>query len=263
MTTLSNSQWEQYNQDGYLKLGKLFDAQGLKELQDRIDQIMLGTADVNYEQLLMQLDSETGNYEDAGVQSPGHKGSTLNYRKIQNLEFDPVFLAAMQLPIFEDICKRVYGEGTPISSFRAMFMNKPANRGTFLPFHQDRWTNLDRDPLVTIWIAMDPATIENGCVQVVPGTHHKLLNPEHPSGFLTEEMTAQYCPEDKRVFLELEPGEVVLLHNWLLHGSDRNNSSQSRRAFSICYMEAATNNFAYPIIFGENAMTPQSLVDRV
>ena len=32
---------------------------------------------------------------------------------------------------------------------RAMFMNKPANKGTFLPWHQDRWTALDRDPQIT------------------------------------------------------------------------------------------------------------------
>lgn len=46
---------------------------------------MLGTAEVDYNQLLMQMDSTSGKYEDAGEQSKGHKGASLDYRKIQNL----------------------------------------------------------------------------------------------------------------------------------------------------------------------------------
>jgi len=87
------------------------------------------------------------------------------------LEFDPLFLEFMQRPIFREISARVYGVDTPITAFRAMFMNKPSHKGTFLPFHQDRWSYLDRDPLVTTWTALDPATVANGCVQIVPGSH--------------------------------------------------------------------------------------------
>src|SRR6476661_7180908 len=78
-------------------------------------------------------------------------------------------LRALQQRIFREICARVYGPETRISCFRAMFMNKPAHKGTFLPWHQDRWSDLDRDPLVTVYTALDPATIANGCVQVIPG----------------------------------------------------------------------------------------------
>lgn len=261
---ITPQQWQQYERDGYLKLGKLLSEADLAALCDRIDQIMLGKAPARYDRLLMQLDSESGKYEDAGQQSRGHKGATLNYRKIQDLEFDPLFLAFMQRPIFRAICAHVYGEQTPITAFRAMFMNKPAHKGTFLPWHQDRWTSLDRDPRVTIWTALDPATIENGCVQLVPGSHHTLINPDHASGFLTPEMTEQHVPKDKIVHLELEPGEVALLHNWTLHGSDVNRSDISRRAFSVCYMDAATRparggESRFTRIFGEGALTVEQL----
>lgn len=163
----------------------------LHALHQRIDDIILGKAPMDYEWILMQLDSDSGKYEDAGVQSRGHKGATLNYRKIQELEFDPLFLEFMQRPIFREICARVYGADTPVESFRAMFMNKPARKGTFLPWHQDRWTYLDRDPKITVWTALDPATTGNGCVQVVPGSHTSgLINPSHTSGFLTPEQAA-------------------------------------------------------------------------
>lgn len=64
------------------------------------------------------------------------------------------------------------------------------------------------------------------------------------------------------MYLELAPGEVVLLHNWLLHSSDVNHTEVPRRAFSVCYMHGATRSLAdgrtYPIIFGEGAFEAAS-----
>ena len=263
MPAISPEQWAFYDANGYLKLGQLLSPADLATLRQTIDAIMLGTAAVDSSRLLMQLDSDTGKYEDAGVQSRGHKGATLGYRKIQDLEFVPAFLAYMQRPIFREISARHYGEGTPIAAFRAMFMNKPARKGTFLPWHQDRWNYLDRDPLVTTWTALDPATRANGCVQVVPGTHKLgLINPSHASGFLTPEQARQYATPDKIIYLELQPGEVALLHNHLLHASDVNNTDIPRRAFSVCYMDArttATNGETYTEIFGPRALSPAAL----
>jgi len=259
---LSEQQWQQYQRDGYLKLGKIISDDDLRALQQRIDDIMLGKAQIAYDKMLMQLDSDSGKYEEAGPQTKGHKGATLNYRKIQELEFDPLFLAFMQRPLFRDICERVHGRGVDIACFRAMFFNKPSNKGTVLPWHQDRWSSLDRDPLITIWAALDPATSANGCVRIIPGSHRTLINPSHPSGFLTPELAAVHCPEDKAIDLALEPGEVALLHNWLCHSSGVNRTETSRRAFSICYMEAATidrGGHKYPVIFGQNALTPDTV----
>lgn len=267
LTPITTSAWNEYEELGYLRLGKI-DPETLLKLQQRIDDIMLGRAGVAYDRMLMQLDSATGAYEDAGEQSKGFKGATLDYRKIQDLEYDPLFLEYLQHPVFENICRRVYGPDADISVFRAMFMNKPANKGTFLPWHQDRWTSLDRDPQLTVWTAIDPATRENGCVQVIPKSHrHGLINPTHPSGFLSQAQSAAICTGDRIVHVELEPGEVVILHNHLLHASDVNRSSQSRRAFSVCYMDAATlengEPIRYPVVFGKNPLTVESVGEAV
>ncbi len=255
MDRLSEREWQRFDEQGYVVLEDRLRGEELSGLQRRIDEIMLHRADVPYDRMLMQLDSRDGSYEDAGEQSLGHKGRTLNYRKIQNLEHDPLFLEYMQRPIFAKACARIYGVGRAIAVFRAMFMNKPSKRGTFLPWHQDRWNTLDRDPLLTAWTALDPATRENGCVQVIPGSHRLgLINPEHHSGFLTPEQAERLCRQEDVVHLELEAGQVMLLHNWLLHASDGNRSAQSRRAFSVCYMDAATADRSagagYPVIFG-------------
>lgn len=256
---LTPAEWQRYEREGFVRLGKLLTDAEVAALCRRIDDIMLGRAPVQYDRMLMQLDSETGKYEDAGAQTKGHKGSTLNYRKIQELEFDPLFLAYMQRPIFRNICARVYGEGTPIACFRAMFFNKPSHRGTLLPWHQDRWTHLDRDPLITLWTALDPATPANGCVQIVPGLHDRLINPSHGSGFLTPEQAKDLQLDSQAVHLGLAPGEVALLHNWLPHRSDVNRTDIARRAFSVCYMDArtrATNGETYSPVFGAGALDP-------
>jgi phytanoyl-CoA hydroxylase len=260
MTMLTAEQWSTYEEQGYVKLGKVLSEMELIALSQRIDHIMLGKAELDYGRLMMQREAGEG-YEQSG-QTAGFKGSTLNYRKIENLEYDPLFLAYMQKPVFREICDKVYGEDSRISCFRAMFMNKPARNGSVLPFHQDRWTDLDRDPLVTVWTALDPATIENGCVKIFPKTQGQLINPSNPSGFLTRDQVANLHAERQPIDLVLEPGEAVLLHNWTVHGSEGNSSEQSRRAFSVCYMDAETVSAAgkkFSVVFGSGALEPEAV----
>jgi len=240
-TELTAAEWSHYEQNGYLRLGRLLDEQALQALQERIDAIMLGTAAIDYSQVMMQLDRIPGETDGPGSQSKGHKQATLRYRKIENLELDPLFFAYMRHPLVEHICRRVYGQQTAVACYRAMFMNKPAREGTQLVWHQDRWTNLDRDPLITIWTALDPATKANGCVQVMPSLHRRLINPDHGSGFLTDEQTQDLLTQHEPVYMELAAGEAMLLHNHLPHSSDVNHTDIARRAFSVCYMDAATN----------------------
>ena len=262
-TSITECEWEFFQEQGYLPLGRVLTDQALARLQGRIDEIMLGRASINYDRLMMQLDSDTGHYSDLSDQTSGHKGSTIGYRKIQGLENDPLFLEYMQQDLFRSPCHRVYGRGTDISCFRAMFMNKPAQRGTHLPWHQDRWTRLDRDPRLSVWTALDPATRANGCVEIIPASHKRgVINPEHPSSFLTPEQVAVHCPGDSIVYLELAAGEAALLDNWVLHSSDVNKTSIPRRAFSVCYMDARTKDEDFgtlPVVFGKGALSPSTV----
>ncbi len=248
---LSDQEWERFEREGYLKLGQVASDALLEAMQKRIDEIMLG--DVRYSGMYFQLDSETGQYGDVG---PGGEwaGPTLNYRKIEKLECDPSFMSYMQQPLFREITLRVYGENVTI--YRAMFMNKPAYRGTILPYHQDGGTQwgLDRNPLITVWTGLDDAMIANGCMQVIPGSHKHGLFSER-GHTITPEQEAEFARDEDSVFLETRAGEAILLHNWLLHRSGVNSIEVSRRAFSVCYMDGATRSVRdpgrrFPQIFG-------------
>ncbi len=250
---LTTAQREQWERDGYVMLGQVADDAQLAALQERIDALMLGTAP--NEQIWFQLDSESGEYGDLKFGSGRWEVPTLNYRKIEKLERDPLFLAYIQHPLFRAITRELIGEN--VSIYRAMFMNKPARRGTHLPYHQDagsQWS-LDRDPYVTIWTALDDATIANGCVQIIPGSHRLGLLSER-GHTITPEQEARYCREEESVYLEMKAGEVVLLHNLVLHRSGINTTDQPRRAFSVVYMDAATRDISgrgifYPVVFGK------------
>ncbi len=258
---ITTEQWEHFWENGYVRIGQVASDVEFAQLQQRMDDIMLGKAPLDYEKIMMQLDREPGKHS-PGPQSKGHKGATLLYRKIQNLELDPYFLRYLQKPIFREVCAKIYGENAPIACFRAMFMNKPAGEGTYLVWHQDRWTDLERDPQITIYTALDTATVENGCVHIIPKSHHALINPSHGSGFLSQEQIDDIVAKSTPVPLQLKAGEVVLLHNWLLHSSGTNQTRIPRRAFSVCYMHGETQSrhgTTFTRVFGAGALSVAEL----
>ena len=150
-------------------------------------------------------------------------------------------------PLFRHICARVYGPHSPIAVYRAMVMSKPASDlggGTPLPWHQDGgdWWALDRDPLAFVWLALSPATKENGAVQVVRGSHKRGLLSKR-GHTLSAERVAELvdgAAEGEVVDVELKPGQAFLCHNWTVHRSGVNTSANARRGFSVNFIDART-----------------------
>lgn len=256
MTVFDDTHHERFLARGYLRLGKVAAPGELAGLQRRIDDLMLGR--VRYPNMRMQLfDAGSGKLR----RTLGHEAATLSYRRIDDLEQDPLFLAYMQQPLFRRVCRRYVGE--TVSVFRTMFMNKPARWGQTLPWHQDvgaGW-GIDRNPIVTVWTALDEATAANGAMEIVPGSHaHGVINERH---FLGPEEEIRYAPPDKVEHLEAEAGEAVLLHNLMLHRSGTNPTDRPRRAFSVTYMEAGTRTLdtgmTFPVVFGPGALDPATV----
>lgn len=248
---LTNDQLALFQDQGYLRLGRLLTSEELSALQQRIDDLMMGR--LPNERFYFQLDSETGEYGD--VPSGGAwAGPTLKYRKIQELQRDDLFMAYMRHPYFRALTRQLIGENVAI--YRAMFMNKPAHAGTILPYHQDAGTQwgLTKDPEITVWTALDPATVANGCVQIIPGSHKLGLLSER-GHTITPQQEAEHCPDERAVYLEADAGEAILLHNLVLHRSGINRTAIPRRAFSVCYMDASIRlidapHESFPLIFG-------------
>ncbi len=262
---LSQQQWDEFEQQGFIHLGRLLDADAIAALTQRADDLASG-AQVNP---AVQLQLDTGGDYDALPEAVSQlSAGTHLYRKVQGLENDELFAPLVQHPLFGEICARLYGSHAPVSLFRAMIMNKPAGQGTYLPWHQDGgdvWA-LDRDPLVTIWVALDPATRANGCVEVIPGSHRLGLLSAHGSTLSAEDMQ-RHCPAEQALPLELEAGHGLLLHNWLIHRSGINPSNQPRRAFTACYMDGRTRSVLtgnhFPLVSGQLDDAPHHYVRQL
>ena len=264
-TMLTEQQWNDYSGDGFLFLGKVLEPEELETLRQRADDLALGN--VRNPDVQMQLDTG-GAYDELPSAVGGFDRGTMLYRKIQGLETDELFSRLVRHSLFLEICARQYGPHAPISIFRAMVMNKPAGQGTFLPWHQDGgnvWA-LDRDPLVTIWVALDPATRANGCLEVLPGSHHLGLLSLFGST-VGEEDVARHCAPERVRPLEVEAGHAVLLHNWLIHRSGVNPTPAPRRAFTVCYMDGRTQSTLtgnhFPIVAGTLPAEPYPFVRQL
>jgi hypothetical protein len=221
---------------GYARLGQVLAPEAAEQLRQRADDVMLGRRE--YPGLFFQADSPTGSYDDLEYRK-GWRGPSLEYRKIEKIEVDPLYRAWIENPLFERIARRLIPDG--VSLYRAIVMTKAASGGTMLPFHQDggRFWGIDRAPTLQVWTALDDAPLEAGCVEVVPGTHHAGLTTPNggsvPSDFLERERAL-----DRVIPLPAKAGEVLLLHNHVWHRSGLNRSGRPRRALSACYMSAQT-----------------------
>ena len=226
---VSEAEWQELEETGYVRLGVVLSHAEIDRLCKRIDEIMLGN--IRYEGMGMQLCPSANGSEQMTDFTAEHKGSSLKYRKIQELEMDPLFLKYIQHPLFMDITRKKIGE--KVGVFRSMFFNKPADGGVPLEWHQDgRNWNLSIREEISVYTALDPQTRENGCLTVIPYSHNEC--PIHT--VRKEEDIQKYAPEEKRVYMEMDKGEVILLKTKLLHSSLVNTTDRPRRAFSIAFI---------------------------
>src|SRR5262245_52498078 len=91
-----------YEAQGYARLGRVLDDEGLSQLQERSVELMTGK--VSYPGLFFQMDATTGRYEDAPL-GLGWQGPSLAYRKLEKLEKDDRFCAWLRNPLFERIVR--------------------------------------------------------------------------------------------------------------------------------------------------------------
>ena len=115
-------------------------------------------------------------------------------------------------------------------------------------WHQDYgywYDNACLFPLLGSWlIAVDPHRRENGCLQVIRGSHLMGRVAHGPVGEQTgadPERVAEALKLLEHVYVELRPGDAILFHCNLLHRSDQNHSDHPRWSLICCY-NAARNN---------------------
>ena len=134
--------------------------------------------------------------------------------------------------------------GPNVKCMQSMFFVKHAGRPG-QAWHQDETFIPTRDRSMTgVWIALDKATVDNGCLWVIPGSHKSgVLWPgrAHSNSEFdhTEEAYGYPFSEDEAIPVELEPGSILFFNGYLLHKSNKNTTeNNSRRSYVCHYMSA-------------------------
>jgi phytanoyl-CoA hydroxylase len=137
--------------------------------------------------------------------------------------------------------------GTNASVFQSMFILK--NPGAWgQPWHQDAYYfNFDRGPQIGLWLAISEATLENGCLSVLPGSHKGDIaehGPDKREGSNYGYREVDVDGEDRAVPVLMQPGDLLVFHSHLLHRSVDNLGVARREAMVLHYAPTGSVNLA-------------------
>jgi chlorinating enzyme len=138
--------------------------------------------------------------------------------------------------------------GPDIALWSSHFIAKPAGVGKRVPWHEDSayWGQvLDPMEVVTVWLAIDPSTPANGCMKVIPRTHHNGYSQYEPvkdasKEVFTTEIKKDLFDESKAVSCVLEPNHCSIHHAKTIHGSEANTSNMRRCGYTMRYVSASS-----------------------
>ena len=151
-------------------------------------------------------------------------------------DLDPVFDAFSRTPkLAATVASLGYADPGIIQS---MYIFKPPGIGGEVTCHQDStFIYTEPESCIGFWFALEDATLENGCMQVIPGAHKMPLknrNYMRPDGtYVIETLDNTPWPLERLVAAEAKAGALVIFHGRTPHLSAANRSDKSRHAYTL------------------------------
>lgn len=230
MNPFSENQLKQYQQDGYLIIKGFCSGAEIDKLYG------VALADSAMKNNAMDLNDQTGKKTRLSLWfTPGN---------------DPFGYLVRSEKMVHGVAQLLDSE-SPVCHFHSKLMQKEPKVGGAWEWHQDYgyWYKnqfIYPDQLMSVMVALTEANKENGCLQVIKGSH-KLGRVNH--GFAGEQVGADMVMVDNAlktmelVYCELEPGDALFFHSNLLHRSAANLSDRPRWSIIACYN--SQSNIAY------------------
>lgn len=142
--------------------------------------------------------------------------------------------------------------GPNIGLWSSHFICKPPYTGKATPWHEDSayWNGRISTMvgICTVWLAIDEATPENGCMRVLPGTHHNGFSDYEPvdvnQNIFPTQIKPEQIDENKAVYFALQPGECSLHEARLIHGARANTSPKRRAGYTMRYFPTSSKIFS-------------------
>ena len=203
---LSTESISQYRQEGYFSPVQIMSADETAELRSQLE----------------KFETNQGHPIEGFQRTKNH----LLFKWIDELMRNPTLLDAV-----EDLI------GENILCWNTVFWIKEANSPSYVGWHQDlQYWGLDNNELVSVWFALSPATIDSGCMNVIPGSHKQQLGHRetyHENNMLTRGQSIEDVDEAQAQNLEVDTGQAALFAFRIAHASHPNNSNAIRTPLTI------------------------------
>jgi len=168
---------------------------------------------------------------------PGHSAKIPALRRVQSPEeVSDVFLNTMRTAQTVDMVADLIGPN--LRFHHGKVNSKQPGAATEIKFHQDfSFQPMTNDDLITALLFVDDVTLENGPLEVVPGTHKGPLYSHWHDGQFTGAVSDEVLNKHKDNIVRCtgKAGSVCLMHSSLLHGSAPNLSDQPRTLYIATY----------------------------
>ena len=157
-------------------------------------------------------------------------------------DLDPSFDAFSRTPELATVAQCIGIEDPAI--LQSMYIFKPPRIGGEVVCHQDStYIYTEPESCVGFWFALEDATLDNGCMQFIPGGHKAPLrkrNYRNPDGRLvTETLDDTPWPVEQLVPVEAKAGTLVVFDGRAPHLSAANRSARSRHAYTLHIIDRA------------------------
>ena len=157
----------------------------------------------------------------------------------------PYFQNVARNPRLLDALEEVMGPNIEFLSDKVVFKSATTDFGS--PWHQD-WHYWHGAHKISVWVSLDEATPENGCLKLLPGSHKSVAVHDGAAddghGF-GQRLRPDAVDESQAAIAPCQPGDAIIFHDLTLHASFRNTSGKDRWALISTYRSASEPDMQY------------------